>query len=591
VTSKRFGPESRLASVLDSPEARTILGNALPGVLNSPMVLALRTMPVGVLVERDRTLAADPGARARLWAELAAVEDRSRGPLGVEPVLPDPGYESADVPRGAAPAAHPDRVGVHERFELVLTGPSHGNPFVDVELTAEFTGPDAGTVSVGGFHDGDGRFVVRHLPPSPGPWSFTTRSTARSLDGIAGSFEVVPSSAKGPVRVDGFHFRYAGGTRYVPVGTTAYAWTHQGEEVEQRTLASLARSPFTKVRMGLFPKSYLYNTNEPEHFVFPRGADGGWDVTRFDPAYFAHLERRLDELAALGVEADVILFHPYDRWGFSDLGPAADDRYVRYVVRRLAAFPNVWWSMANEYDLLWSKSVDDWERLAGIVVEEDPVGHLRSIHNCFGFYDHTRPWITHCSLQRIDTYRTAENTDAWRSQWGKPVVVDECGYEGDLDQGWGNLTGEEMTRRCWEGAVRGGYVTHGETYLAEDDELWWSKGGTLSGTSPDRLEFLVRVIAESPTGVLDPLPSEWDAPWGGVADEYTVIYLGFNRPRFRTVTLPPGQRVHVDVLDTWQMTVERLPGTFEGTFTVPLPARQYMALRLTAVPAHRGADT
>ena len=89
-------------------------------------------------------------------------------------------------------------------------------------------------------------------------------------------------------------------------------------------------------------------------------------------------------------------------------------------------------------------------------------------------------------------------------------------------------------------------------------------------------------MAESPAGVLDPLPSEWDAPWGGVDGEYTVIYFGFNRPGFRTVSLPPGQRVHVDVLDTWNMTVDRLPGEFEGTFTVPLPARQYMALRLTA---------
>jgi hypothetical protein len=28
---------------------------------------------------------------------------------------------------------------------------------------------------------------------------------------------------------------------------------------------------------------------------------------------------------------------------------------VRYVVARLAAFPNVWWSMANEYDLMPAK--------------------------------------------------------------------------------------------------------------------------------------------------------------------------------------------------------------------------------------------
>ena len=121
--------------------------------------------------------------------------------------------------------------------------------------------------------------------------------------------------------------------------------------------------------------------------------------------------------------------------------------------------------MANEYDLLWSKDEADWERLAAIVGEEDPFGHLNSIHNCRPFYDYSKPWITHVSVQRVDVYRTAENTDEWRERWGKPVVIDECAYEGDIDQGWGNITGEEMTRRFWEGAVRGGYVGHGETYL------------------------------------------------------------------------------------------------------------------------------
>src|SRR5690606_8740691 len=195
--------------------------------------------------------------------------------------------------------------------------------------------------------------------------------------------------------------------------------------------------------------------------------------------------------------------------GFSDMGTAADDRYVRYVVRRLNAFRNVWWSLANEYDLLAAKTEDDWERMAALVVEADATQHPLSIHNCFGFYDYSRSWITHASIQRTDVYRTAENTDEWRRRWGKPVVIDECAYEGDIDQGWGNITGEELVRRFWEGAVRGGYVGHGETYLNDRDELWWSKGGDLVGTSPARIGFLKDIVQESPTGVLDPLPGDW----------------------------------------------------------------------------------
>jgi hypothetical protein len=46
------------------------------------------------------------------------------------------------------------------------------------------------------------------------------------------------------VVADTHHFRYADGSRYVPIGTTAYAWTHQPAEVQERTLQTLAGSPF-----------------------------------------------------------------------------------------------------------------------------------------------------------------------------------------------------------------------------------------------------------------------------------------------------------------------------------------------------------
>ncbi|MCU1528848.1 MAG: Alpha-L-rhamnosidase, partial [Frondihabitans sp.] len=374
------------------------------------------------------------------------------------------------------------------------------------------------------------------------------------------------------------------GTRYLPIGTTSYAWTNQPEALQEETLRTLADAPFTKMRMAVFPKAYLFNSNEPDLYPFDGSLEEGFDFTRPNPAFYANLERRILQLEELGIEADLILFHAYDRWGFSDMGRAADDRYVQYVVRRLQAFRNVWWSMANEYDLLWAKSLDDWERLASIVTENDPTRHLNSIHNCFGFYDYSKSWITHCSMQRLDVYRTSENTDEWRAEWGKPVVIDECAYEGDIDQGWGNITGEEMTRRFWEGAIRGGYVGHGETYLNDREELWWSKGGVLVGTSPSRIGFLAKLTAEVPGGVIEPLPGDWDLPWGGSGDDVRIAYFGFNRPSYRDVIAPSGRDYVVDVIDTWNLTIDRLPGTFSGSFRVPLPARQYLAIRLTSVP-------
>ena len=63
-------------------------------------------------------------------------------------------------------------------------------------------------------------------------------------------------------------------------------------------------------------------------------------------------------------------------------------------------------------------------------------------------------------------------------------MVDECCYEGNIPWDWGNISGFELVHRFWTVCMQGGYCTHGETYLNEEEVLWWSKGGKLVGESP-----------------------------------------------------------------------------------------------------------
>ena len=65
--------------------------------------------------------------------------------------------------------------------------------------------------------------------------------------------------------------------------------------------------------------------------------------------------------------------HPYDRWGFSDMGKEADDLYWRYCIARFSAYRNLWWSLANEYDLMKAKTLEDWEHYASLL----PAGPLQ----------------------------------------------------------------------------------------------------------------------------------------------------------------------------------------------------------------------
>ena len=232
---------------------------------------------------------------------------------------------------------------------------------------------------VRGFFDGDA-FAVRFSPPDVGAWTYSTQSDVPSLNGLRGDFRVrhAPLDERGPIRAVDRHFEHADGTVHFSVGTTSYAWAHHSSATRAATLRTLEgpNRAFNKLRFCIFPKWFFYNHEEPQSGMYPyAGAPPAqWDFRTFNVTFWRHLELQIDELRRRGIVAELILFHPYDgvplkkeprgRWGFDCMGgqePASydtanDEHYLRYAVARLAAFSNVWWSMANEWDLIACKS-------------------------------------------------------------------------------------------------------------------------------------------------------------------------------------------------------------------------------------------
>jgi len=466
---------------------------------------------------------------------------------------------AADQEAGSATAV--ERWGI---FETSVRVAETGDPF-GVAMTAQFA-REHRTVEVAGFYDGEGVYKARFMPDTEGEWQW-------KFAGQSGSFVCTPQTPgnHGPVTVrNTFHFGYADGTRYCQFGTTCYAWTHQAEALENATLATLKASPFNKIRMCVFPKWYAYNNVEPRWYPFPRQGTQN-DLTRFDPHFFQHLEQRVGQLSAMGIEADLILFHPYDHWGYASLPPEVNERYLRYVVARLAAFRNVWWSMANEWDLVRSKTLADWDRYFHIVEECDPYQHLRGIHHSHTMYDHAKPWVTHASIQS-DTF---EKTAEWRQAYGKPIVFDECKYEGNIPQRWGDISAREMVRRFWLGTVLGAWVGHGEAYLDDNDVLWWSKGGVLRGESAPRIAFLRQMVEEAPD--LEPVANPY-YPGCAKPGEYYLYYLDVHRPAQYTFNLPEGAKFTVELIDPWEMKVTAA-GTATGKSLIKLTGEPYQAVR------------
>lgn len=500
----------------------------------------------------------------------------------------------------------------YEMFELSFEGPQPEESEALTDITAEFTcGED--TWKVKGFYDGNKNYKVRFLPQKLGTYIWKVSGVVSE----EGSEECTSSEkSHGMVQVEGNHFTYQDETKYLPFGTTIYALVHQEESLIEETFQTLEKAPFNKVRHCIFPKSYDFNHNDPQYYPFEKDADGKWDVNHPCYAYWKHLEENIVRLGEMGIESDLILMHSYDRWGFAFLTMEEIAVYVEYTMRRLAAYPYIWWSMANEYDFLFNHKMEDWYEIEKMITENDSYHHLLSNHNGMKIYDFSRPAITHCCLQTNAMHKAAD----WWNQYQKPVIFDECCYEGDIEHEWGNISAFEMVNRFWKACAVGAFATHGETYYSEDEVLWWAKGGTLHGESPERIAFLKdfmydledalepwsepmfeefnNVTEQIVPGELPPFvqlmqsltPEEsenlkWkNAAYTGHYKENVYLkYFGNQRPRVAAIRLPKEHFYKVEMIDVWDMTRTVVEEKVSGKVPLTLPGKEGIAVLATRV--------
>ena len=504
----------------------------------------------------------------------------------------------------------------YEMFELQFSGKQPEGSWITVPVEAEFTwrnkeNGQQKSKKVKGFYAGDNIYKVRFLPEEAGEYCW---KVAGCVNG-EGQADCCPAETgkKGIVRAKDIHFEYSDGTVFHPFGTTIYALAHQDEELICRTFDELKRAPFNKVRHCVFPKFYDYNREDPKFYPFERDEDGNWDIGRPCFAYWEKLEKVIFRLAEMGIQSDLILFHSYDKWGFSMLSMEQNMLYLEYLLRRLSAIPQMWWSMANEFDLMYARTMEDWYKIEEFIAENDPYHHLLSNHNCFSFYDFTRPNITHCCVQTIQM----EHASLWLEKYKKPVIYDECCYEGDLPASWGNLSGFEMAGRFWQAVVPGAYASHGEVYLAEDDVLWWAKGGELKGSSPARIGFLKSILEEL-NGTLEPWHQQrWEQPdmgfmtqapvelfknlhdsmppeqkesmlikdgicTGHIGNRVFIEYFGHRCCGITRWILPEDHTYRIEEIDIWEMTRKTTYKGVNGKVEVKMPGKEGIVLLAVA---------
>lgn len=509
----------------------------------------------------------------------------------------------------------------YETFELTFRGDMLTEAYAQIPLTAEFICKEEHK-TIKGFYDGDGIYKVRFLPRFQGEYHWKVSGI---VTGEGSEICKAPlPDAHGLVKAVDTHFEYEDKSLFFPFGTTVYALASQDDALVEETLSTLSTAPFNKIRMCVFPKDYDYNHNEPPYYAFEKKEDGSWDVDRPCLKFWHRFENILNRIIKMGIQVDLILFHPYDRWGFDALDQPDNLRYLDYLLSRLSANPGIWWSLANEYDLSNSKTLSDWEEIEAFVAKNDPYGHLLSCHNCFCFWDVKRPNISHASLQT----KGFSELPRWIAKYNKPIMIDECCYEGNLPTFWGSISGREMVYRFWRCIASGAYCTHGETFQSDDEVIWWAKGGVLKGESPKRIAFL-REIVEALPGPLTPLTGgvielaqmsrtameeglkqfdpkmqqfirsisasihrmEADDRTAHIAGEHEWAsragedaYLWFNdRQCFgeQTLQLPEDKQYLIELIDVWAMTRTVIAENASGNTRICLPGKEGLAILAT----------
>ena len=246
------------------------------------------------------------------------------------------------------------------------------NPYCDIELFGNFYGPDGQKLVVKGFWDGDRRFKIRFTPTAPGQWQFSTTSVPHDTGLVQkGEFIATPATENnhGFLRRDDEFprsFIFDDGSRYFMVGQTYYAIIRQAWNNSNwfEAIEKSSQYGFSKFRILMWPWNKRGGMPKVSPFIEN-------DLDRVDVRFFQKFDDVIEKIAASGLVVDLII------WKDSKNAHGTleqDGRYLQYVLSRYAAFPNVIWTLANEWEYSGYGPGKEWywDEMGEYVRSNDP---------------------------------------------------------------------------------------------------------------------------------------------------------------------------------------------------------------------------
>jgi hypothetical protein len=398
---------------------------------------------------------------------------------------------------------HTYRAAQHEMVEWSFRSQrSYADPFNQVALDLEVSGPAGRTWRAPGFWAGGDTWRARFAAPELG--TYTLRSVCSvvedpGLHGWEARLDVEsyrgpnPLLIHGPLRVAPSRrtLEHADGTPFFWLGDTW--WMDLCERLKwpeefQLLAADRAEKGFSVIQIvaGLYPDMPAFDPRGANEAGFP------WEegYARINPAYFDLADRRIGCLVDTGLAPCILAC-----WGYylPLLGVEKMKQHWRYLVARWGAYPVVW-CLAGEAAMPYYLSEDKprdrdlqiagWTELARYLRAIDPYHHPVAIHPT----QVGRDQVTDDSLLDLNMLQTGhggewsmKNTVAAITREvqrapAMPTLVGEVSYEGFLHH-----TGADVQRFAFWVSILSGAAGH--TYGANG--IWQvNRPGQPYGPSP-----------------------------------------------------------------------------------------------------------
>jgi len=287
-----------------------------------------------------------------------------------------------------------------------------GNPY-DIRLWGIFSGPGRETLRVPGFYDGDGQWIIRFMPPSPGQWDFVTESDISELNGRKGSVTSEQRSAehgaKGNcgqivVRRDNPQYlMWENGDAYFLLGFEA-DWLglidfdpkqgseECGEDIPhaRQFIDEIAEQGFNHVVMNVYAHDVHWEgklgRDSPYDFsnppLWPFG--GTNDNPRYDelnPVFFRKLDKVVMRLREKALICHLMIYVWNKKVAWPGQNSPQDKRYFDYVLARYMGFSNIVWDVSKEA-LTYGYCGPEYIRSKCLRVRElDVYRHLLTVHD------------------------------------------------------------------------------------------------------------------------------------------------------------------------------------------------------------------